>query len=283
MGRVRRAGREIGKVRAVGSDGFLLANPRDAFVGKVDRELITLVGALGRVHGRRVADQRRVELIRLTADEAVEVIEALIRRPVVERTRRARLIVGNVVILSEPRARVAVLLEQFRDGCASFRDDATVAGEAGGHLLDDAGRDRVMVASRQHRSARRRAQCRGVKLVVEQTVLGQFLSRRHTHEAAVRTWPAEADVVEQHEQNIRRALWRGLGRRKVGRRIDRIGLDLRVRKIPLGHRQIETVLTQRKRLLIHENPFDGMDGPRPKRTRHDVPSGICKSFEGVLL
>src|SRR5262249_20141459 len=131
VGSVRRSRREVREERPLRSNGLLLVNPADAFVGEVASELIALLGPLRRLDWVRVADQRRVELIGLAADEAVEVVEALIGRPIIEGTSRTRLIVRNVVILAEPRARVAGLFQQLGERRTALRDDTAVTGVAG--------------------------------------------------------------------------------------------------------------------------------------------------------
>src|SRR5262249_46784803 len=112
--RMGRAGGEVGHERPRRGDGLLLAHPRAALVRQVARQLVALLWTLRRFHRRGVADQGGVELVRLAGDEAVEVIEALISRPVVERPGGACLVVRHVVVLAEPGAGIAVLLERLR-------------------------------------------------------------------------------------------------------------------------------------------------------------------------
>ena len=78
---------------------------------------------------RGVAEQVRLPLAGVAADEAVEVFEAHAGRPLVERAGLAGLEGRRVVVLAEPRGAVAVLLQDRADGRRILRDDAVVAGE----------------------------------------------------------------------------------------------------------------------------------------------------------
>ena len=150
---VRRAGREVAEERAVGGDGLLHLDPGDRVIGEVALELVTVLRPGWWFDRGGIADQRRVELIGLAGDEAVEIIEALVGRPVVERAGRAGLVVGHIVVLAPPPAGVAGLLEQFTHGGAALGDDAAVTGVPGSHFLDHPGRHRMMVASGQQSGA----------------------------------------------------------------------------------------------------------------------------------
>ena len=74
--RVRRAGREVDEERLVGHQRLLLADPVDRLVGHVLGEVVALLRrAVGLDRDGVAVDRRRV-LVRLAADEAVEVLEA---------------------------------------------------------------------------------------------------------------------------------------------------------------------------------------------------------------
>ena len=73
---------------------------------------------LKRIDGRRVAEQVRLPLAGVAADEPVEILEAHADRPLVERPGLARLVERRVVVLAEPRGRVPVLLEDRPDRAA---------------------------------------------------------------------------------------------------------------------------------------------------------------------
>ena len=218
-GRVGGAGGEIGEDRPVRGDRFLLADPADAVVGQVARQLVALFGRLVRFDRRRAAVERREELVRLAADEPVEIVEPHVGRPAVERAGGGGLVVGDVVVLAEPGRGVAVLVQDLGDGGGAVGNEPAVPGIAAGNFLDDAGADAVVVAPGQQRGARRRAEGGGVEGAVAQPVLRQPLQRRALDRPAEGAQPAEPDVIEQHQQDVRRAGRRLLGRREVGGRV----------------------------------------------------------------
>ena len=74
--RVRRAGREVHEERLVREQRLLLTDPGHGLVGHVLDEVIALFGCLLHLDRRRALVQRRIPLVRLAADEAVEVLEA---------------------------------------------------------------------------------------------------------------------------------------------------------------------------------------------------------------
>src|SRR5262249_59944943 len=87
--------------------------------------------ALERIDLGRVAEEVRLPLVGVAADEAVEVLEPHARGPLVERTDLARGERGRVVILAEPRRGVPVAEPDPSDRRLVLPDDAGVAGEAG--------------------------------------------------------------------------------------------------------------------------------------------------------
>ena len=111
-----------------------------------------------RIDGRRVAEQVRLPLAGVAADEAVKIFEAHSIRPLLERPGLARLIGRRVVVLAEPRGRVPVRFQDCADGALVDRDDRVVTREPRRYFADHTGADRVMVAARDQRCARRRAQ-----------------------------------------------------------------------------------------------------------------------------
>ena len=86
-----------------------------------------------------------------------------------------------------------------------LRDDPGVAVEVGRSLGDGAVADAVVVAAREQRSAGRRADRRGVERVVADA-LARSAERRRVDLAAERVGQAEADVVDQHDEDIGRVL-----------------------------------------------------------------------------
>ena len=85
-GRVRRAGREVDEERLVRHQRLLLADPADRLVGHVLGEVVALLRRRSRLDRRRALVERRVVLVGLAADEAVEVLEAAAAGRPVRRT-----------------------------------------------------------------------------------------------------------------------------------------------------------------------------------------------------
>ena len=120
---VRRAGRVIGEERLVGRHGVLHAQPGDRLVSHVCVEVVVGI-VVRRLDRPRVLDERRRPLIGVAADEAIEIFKAEADRPKIERTRLARLPVGHVVVLAEPRRVVTVELEDIAEARASIAEPA---------------------------------------------------------------------------------------------------------------------------------------------------------------
>src|SRR5262249_24352110 len=103
MRRVRGAGRVFHEDR-LRRIGLLDArHPVDGIVGQRGDEFPGARRlAQKRVDLRRVAEEVRLPLVRVTADEAVEILETHADRPLVERADLARGERGRVVVLAEP-------------------------------------------------------------------------------------------------------------------------------------------------------------------------------------
>ena len=122
----------------------------DRVVGHVGDEVVAGVSD-PRKDLCRVAEEKRRPLVGLAPHEAVEVIEPHPARPLVKGPRRTYLIAGRVVVLAEPRRRVAVLLQDRTDGGTLRPDDGVVPRVSSGHFGDHAKAHRVMVAARDQR------------------------------------------------------------------------------------------------------------------------------------
>lgn len=96
-------------------------------------------------------------------------------------------------------------------GCA-------VARGGGRHLGDRPHGHRVVVAPGEQRLAGRRAQRGGVKACELEAALGELLGRRHRARSPERRRGPEADVVDQHDEHVGRALSVGGAARWAGRR-----------------------------------------------------------------
>ena len=224
MRRVRAAGGVVDEERFLRIDLVEHFDVRDRVVGHGRGEVPFRIADVG-IDRRGLAEQVRLPLAGVAADEAVEVIEAHADRPAVERPGLARLERRHVVVLAEPRGGVAVVLEDAADGRAVFADDAVVAGKARGYFGDHAETRRVVVAAGDQRRARRRAERGGMELRVAQPRLRDAIQGRRRDDAAERARRAEADVVGHDQQHVGRALGRHDGRRPVRLRLIGVVLD----------------------------------------------------------
>src|SRR5208337_1388185 len=148
----------------------------------------------------------RPPLVSIAAQEAEEVFEAHPRRPLVERTRLARLIDRCVVILAEPRRAVPVLEENATNRGAVPADDAVVTGESGRDLRDDTESDRVVIAAGDQRGPSRGAERGRVEIGVAQPISSDAVQRGRRNDAAEGGWCTKSDVVSKDQQDVRRAL-----------------------------------------------------------------------------
>src|SRR5450432_2521926 len=103
-----------------------------------------------------ILEQVGSPLVGLSPHEAVEILEAQSRGPLVERTGHAVLIGRSVVILPKPRGRITIILKNIADGGVLYSDDRVVAGITGREFADHSGANRVMVAAGNQRRARGR-------------------------------------------------------------------------------------------------------------------------------
>ena len=242
--RVRRAGREVDEERLVGGETLLLADPANRLVGHVLHQVVALFGRLLRLDRRGALVERRVPLVGLAADESVEVLEAAAAgRPGIERAGRARLPDRHFVALAELRGGVAVQLQRPRQRRHRVGQHRAVARRAGGNLGDAAHAHGMVVAAGQQRLARGRAQRGGVEAGELQPARCQFFRGRCLAGPAKGAGRAEADVVDQDNQDVGSTLgWaQSLDRRELRGRILRIEGDqaffARVR-----HRQMRPML-----------------------------------------
>ena len=242
--RVRRAGREVDEERLVGREALLLPDPGNRLVGHVLDQVVALFGRLLRLDRRGALVERRVPLVGLAADEAVEVLEAAAaRRPGVERSGRARLPDRHFVALAELRGGVAIQLQRPRQRRHRVGQHRAVARRTGGNLGDAAHANGMVVAAGQQRLARGRAQRGGVEASEFQPARCQFLRGRCLAGPAKGAGRAEADVVDQDDQDVGSTLgWsQSLDWRELRGRILRIEGD-QAFSARVRHRQMRPML-----------------------------------------
>ncbi len=213
---------------AVGRERRRLPHPRDGPIGHVLGEVVAVVrGAVRLDRGRAVVQRRRV-LVRLAAEEPVEVLEAAAaRRPRIERPGRARLPHGHLMALAELRRGEAVEAQHLRERRRRLRTHGGVAGRGRGDLGDRTHPHGVVVAAGQERLPGGRAQGRRVEARERQAVARKSFGRRRLARAAEHAGGTEPDVVEKDDQDVRCTL-RGPDRRdrlEDGSRVLRVVVD----------------------------------------------------------
>jgi hypothetical protein len=229
-------GREVHHPRLVGIRRLSVADVLQRLVGDVLGEVVAVLGLGGLLDRLVVLDEQRVPLVRLSAQEAVEALEAATERPLLPRAGGVVVVVRREVPLAERVRAVAVVDEDLRDHRV-LEGDAPVGGrKAGGELRDARHTVRRGVTPGEETRARRRAERRGVKLRVAQPHLGDTRHVGGLDETAVAVEGAEADVVPADVEDVRGAVL-GLHRlegRPIGLGITSIECDSSVEAL-LGH------------------------------------------------
>ena len=206
VGGVDRPGGIVDEERLVRRHRLLGLDPVDGLVGHVDGEVVVL--HLRGIDLDHAVVDKRIPLVGLSADEPVELVEALVGRPAVERARHAGLPGGSRMPLAEGPGAVAVQPEHLGQGRHAVRDLSGVTGEGRRGLHDRAGIGGVVVPSGLERNSGWGAQRRRMEVVVAQARLGQLVHGRCAQRAAEGAGPAEPDVVDQHDHHVGGALGR---------------------------------------------------------------------------
>ena len=218
---MRASGGVVHEEGLLGALGPHAMKPGDGLVGHVVGQVVVLT--LGHADDALVLGDERVVLPALPAEEAPEVVESPGTGPTVERPRRSLFVIGGEVPFADGCSGVAVALEDLRKRRRVLGGEAAVAGEAGRRLGHGTEGHGVMVAPGQEGRPRGRAQCGHVEVVVAEPTVREAGERGRVDGAAEGAGVAEAGVVDEHQQNVRRAL----------RRFHR-GND-----VPVGHRPFE--------------------------------------------
>ncbi len=154
MRRVGAARYVIDEERLTRSDLLELLHVLDRLVGHGRGQIPAGIALVG-VDGRRIAEQVRLPLAGVAADETVEIIEAHPDGPLIEGPGLAGLVKGRVMVFAEPRGRIPVLLQDRADRAGILPDDRIVPRKPRGRFAHDAIADRMVVASRDQRRPRR--------------------------------------------------------------------------------------------------------------------------------
>ncbi len=187
--RMCRARREVDEEWLVRGETFLLSDPGNRLVGHVFDQVVALFGCFLWLHRRGALVERRIPLVGLAANEAVEVLEAAATgRPGIERTGRTRLPHRHFMALAELRRGVAVEFQRPRERRHGVGQHRAVARRAGRDLGDAAHADGVVVAAGQQRLPRGRAQRGGVEAGELQPTRRQFFRGRVSGRARQRRW-----------------------------------------------------------------------------------------------
>ena len=149
--------------------------------------------------------ERGIPLVGLAAEEAVELVEARTRRPAVGRAGGADLPRRRLVVLAEEGGAVTVQAQHLRERRDAVGALPRVARKPRGGFGDAAHVVHVVVAAGEQGRPRGRAERRGVELVVAQSLVGEAVGGRHAHRSAEGARHAEAHVVHEHDEHIRRA------------------------------------------------------------------------------
>ncbi len=212
------AGSVIHKNWPVGRQGFLLQNPGAGVVGEILVEGV--VGFATRrwdhADGLRVLCEFGVPLIGFSADEAVEVVEALMGGPMIVRAGVCGFCVRDEMPLADASGCVPIFAKHLRDEGCGLWDGAGIARKTVGPINDRTHTYGVIIATRHEGGARRRAKSCNSEARVAETVSGQTVEGRSRDETAKCSGLTITGVVEQDEQDVWRALRRSDGRGRDG-------------------------------------------------------------------
>src|SRR5207249_10373786 len=123
--RVAAAGNIIDEEWRIRRRGVQLLHMADRFVRHIGDEVVPWLPD-PRIYLGVVPEQIRRPLIGFTAHEAIEILKAHARWPLVERTGDAVLERWGIVVLAKPGRSIAVAAEDRSDGCLVRRDDRVV-------------------------------------------------------------------------------------------------------------------------------------------------------------
>ena len=221
------ARRVVQEERLLRGDRLGVADELDRLVRQILREVVALLRGLGLIDRVVVVDQVRIPLVRLRPEEPVPALEAPTGRPVPARRREVHLVVGAQVPLADHVRVPAELTEDLRDRAVLRRDRSAGVRKPDRRLGDARHAVAGVVATGQQTRTGRRAQRRGVPLLVAHTIGGDRIDVRRVDRTAVAAHRREPHVVEHdvhHARSTGRCL-RRLERRPVRRRVPDVDVD----------------------------------------------------------
>ena len=130
----------------------MLFEPGDGLVGHVLGKMIPFV--VRRFDRRGVLKETRLILGGFAGEKAVEVFEAIARRPIGERPHGGRLVGGRVMPFAKGRSLVAVILQNLGNRRGSHRHDSRVTVPIHRSLGDRAAAYTLVIAPGQQSRAR---------------------------------------------------------------------------------------------------------------------------------
>ncbi len=174
-------------------------------VDEILAEVVPLLGRLRRLDLVVVVDQIGIPLAGVTTEETVEALEATAERPAVVRAGRGLLVAGREVPLADHERVVTVAHQHLRQHPVLERHDPVVARVPGRQLGDARHRIGVVVATGDDARTTRRAQRRGVHVVVPQAVGRDRVEVRRGNGAPEATEIAEPGVIQHDHHNVGRS------------------------------------------------------------------------------
>ena len=191
----------------------------DRLIDEVSRQVVAAFERSGCIDARIVEHELWSVLVGFRIHESIEAIEAAPERPAVERTRCAGFSQRRDVPLAHHVVAVGMGSQHLGERSGLLCDLAAIAGKTAVEVRKAADTDGVVIAPRQQGRARRRAHGRGVEARVAQPLRCQTIDRRRLDRRAVATKIREADIIEEHNEDIRRAKRRFGLRWPPGRRL----------------------------------------------------------------
>ena len=204
MRRVAGAERDPGQPRQIGPVGDVVGDEADRLIDQIRGQVIAVGVGAGRIDMGVVGHELRRVLVGLGVEEAVEAVEAAAERPAVERPGGAALGQRRDMPLADHVIAVGVRAQHLGERAGLARDLAAIAGIAGIEIGEAADADRMMVAAGEQRRARGRAHRRGVEAGIAQAFGREPIDGRRPDRRAVAAEIGEADIVEQHDEDVGR-------------------------------------------------------------------------------
>jgi hypothetical protein len=144
MRRVCCAERHVEEKRSVGSDAAGVRHHPERLVDEIFGDVISVVRTRRWIDRVVVADELGMELVGLTFEEAVEAIESLAERPVLERAGGGALLHRRQVPLARAEGGVPLVAQHLRHRRRVVRDVAEHVGKAGAEVRHGAHADGML-------------------------------------------------------------------------------------------------------------------------------------------